>query len=118
MVGAHTYPDQPDDYHRVLGIGALFKGVYSIDWLMDLLAEKRPSQVLAQLEEGVKEGWLKKNGPGHFSYVDEKKREKWENYLPEEEKRNLHGLIADILMRELPDDGQKAHALAHHLIHC
>ncbi|MGD9031676.1 MAG: sigma 54-interacting transcriptional regulator [Desulfobacteraceae bacterium] len=117
MGGTHAYPDQADDYHRVLAIGALFKGVYSIDWLMDLLSEKRPSQVLAQLEEGVKEGWLRKKGPGHFSYVDEKKREKWENYLPEEEKRNLHGSIADILMRELPDDGQKAHALAHHLIH-
>ncbi|KPK29462.1 MAG: hypothetical protein AMK69_06470 [Nitrospira bacterium SG8_3] len=117
MVGSHIYQNESVDYHRLLAIGALFNGVFSIDWLLDLLAEKKPSQILAQLEEGVKEGSLIKKGPGHYSFADEKKQEKWRPYLSEGEQRELHQSIADILMQELPDTEQKAHAVAHHLMH-
>jgi transcriptional regulator with GAF, ATPase, and Fis domain len=117
MVGTHIYQNESVDYHRLLAIGALFKGVFSIDWLLDLFAERKPSQILAQLEEGVEEGWLIKKGPGHYSFADEKKQEKWRPYLSKGEERELHRSIATILMQELPDTEQKADAVAHHLMH-
>ena len=39
-----------EDYRRVMAVAGLFKETFSIDWLVDLLTEKKPSQILAQLE--------------------------------------------------------------------
>jgi len=112
-----SYSDQKDKYQQLLSISALFKAVFSIDWLMELLVERRPSRTLSLLEMASKEGWLKKEGPGSYCFADEKKQCHWESQLPEKEKRQLHLQIADILIRELPHNEQKAHAVAHHLIH-
>jgi transcriptional regulator with GAF, ATPase, and Fis domain len=105
------------DNQDLLSISALFRGIFSIDWLLDLAAESKPSQILSRLEEATKEGLLVKKDPGHYCFADEKRRMKWANQLPENKKRQLHVQIADILLRDLPDDGQKAYALAPHLIH-
>jgi len=105
------------DYERLLAIAGLFKGPFSIDWLVDLLTGKRLSQVLAQLDQGMKEAWLVKKGPGYYCFADDKKRLHWAGRLAGEEERLLHRHIAGILMVELEDDEKKAHAVAHHLIH-
>jgi len=114
---ANAYHSNSLDHEQTLTVASVFKGVFSIDWLMDLLDEKRPSQILAQLEEGVKEGWLIKKEPGFYSFRDERKQVKWKSHLSPKEERELHRHIADILMLELPDDETKAHILAHHLVH-
>jgi transcriptional regulator with GAF, ATPase, and Fis domain len=117
MVYADKQGEYIDDNRILLSISALFKGIFSIDWLLDLLAERKPSQILSQLEAASKEGLLVKKTPGHYSFANEKKRIKWTNHLSDDQKRRLHIQIADILMRDLADNGQKAHALAPHLIH-
>ena len=109
--------EQTPDHHRTLAVAALFRADFSIDWLLDLLTGKKPSQILVHLEEGIKEGWLVKKEPGCYCFVNEGKRKKWAHRLSEQEKRQLHSHMADILMGELPDDENKAHALSHHLIH-
>ena len=38
------------DYQKIMAIAGLFKGNFSIDWFIDLLTEKKPSQILEQLE--------------------------------------------------------------------
>ncbi|PKN69402.1 MAG: hypothetical protein CVU54_10255 [Deltaproteobacteria bacterium HGW-Deltaproteobacteria-12] len=106
-----------DDDQRLLAIAALFNGEISIDCLFDLLAEKKPSQIISQLEKSVAEGILVKKTPVSYAFKDLKKREKFSCVLPETEEKMLHGYIADILMRQLPDDENKAHAVAHHLVH-
>jgi transcriptional regulator with GAF, ATPase, and Fis domain len=106
-----------DDNRNILSISALFQKIFSIDWLLDLLAERKPSKILSQLEAATKEGLLVKKEPGYYCFADEKKRLEWINQLSENEKRQLHIQIADILMRDLPENGQKAYALAPHLIH-
>ncbi|MFH1350591.1 MAG: sigma 54-interacting transcriptional regulator [Pseudomonadota bacterium] len=113
----HKFLNDNNDYQEFMAICALFKGVFSIDWLMDLMAEKRPSKILAHLEKGVKEGCLIKKEPGFYSFVDCKRKEAGKTFPSQRDERQLHGYIADILMGELPDDEQKAHALAHHLLH-
>jgi formate hydrogenlyase transcriptional activator len=114
---ANAYLNDSLDHEQTLIVASLFKGVFSIDWLMDLLNEKKPSQLLAQLEGAVREGWLIKKDPGYYCFKDLKKQEQCRALLSEEAERQLHRRIADILMSELPDDERKAHALSHHLIH-
>jgi transcriptional regulator with GAF, ATPase, and Fis domain/tetratricopeptide (TPR) repeat protein len=106
-----------DDDQRLLAVAALFKGEFSIDWLVDLLSEKKPSQIISQLEKSVAEGILAKKTPGSYIFKDLKRQEKYVHLLPEPEARMLHRYMADILMRQLPDDEKKAHAVAHHLVH-
>jgi len=106
-----------DDYQRVLILCSLFEGDVSIDWLTELMIGKKPSAILAQLERGVKDAWLVQRKPGCYAFQDAKKRQKWRRSLAPDEEMQLHGKIADILMRELPDDDSKAKVLAHHLLH-
>jgi transcriptional regulator with GAF, ATPase, and Fis domain len=111
-----THPVQ-NDYHRLLATAALFQETFSIDWLMDLFADKKPSEILSLLADGVGEGVLCQEGPGQYRFSHPKKKDGWKQRLSEQEETIAHGFIADTLMRQLPDDDQKAHALAHHLIH-
>lgn len=106
-----------DDGQHLLAIAALFNGEFSIDCLVELLSEKKPSQIIFQLEKSVGEGILEKKTPGSYAFKDYKKQTKYLNLLPDQDKKILHGYIADILIRQLPDDEQKAYAVAHQLIH-
>lgn len=106
-----------DDGQRLLAIAALFNGEFSIDCLVELLSEKKPSQIISQLEKSVSDGTLVKKTPGSYAFKDFKKQNKYLHLLPEQDEKILHGYIADILIRQLPDDEQKAYAVAHHLIH-
>ncbi len=106
-----------DDDQRLLAIAALFNGEFSIDCLFELLSEKKPSQIISRLDKSVTEGILVKKTPGSYAFKDFKKQKKFIHLLPEQEEKILHGYIADILMRQLPDDEQKAYAVAHHLVH-
>lgn len=114
---APTSPIHTSDYHRTLAIVALFQTDFSIDWLLDLLTGKRPSEILMHLEEGCREGCLVKKEPGYYCFANEAKKQKWAHNLSKQEERQLHSRMADILMGELPDDEKKARALSHHLIH-
>ncbi|MDZ7697113.1 MAG: sigma 54-interacting transcriptional regulator [Deltaproteobacteria bacterium] len=111
------HPEEAGNQDQVLAVAALFKDAFSIDWLLELMVEKRPTQILSALEAGLKQEWLSKKGAGVYAFCDKKARKKWADSLPEDGKRLLHNHISDILMRELPDDENKAYTLAHHLMH-
>ena len=93
-----------NDSHRLLSACALFSGDFCIDWLVDLSIGKKPSQILLQLENGVKEGLLAKKTPGYYCFKDPGKREKWRSTLSDAEQVELHGRISDVMIRELGDD--------------
>lgn len=109
--------DRSNEYHRLMAVSSLFQGEVSIDWLAEVMIGNKTSLILSELDHGVKDGLLVQIRPGYYSFVDKKKQQKWKRRLSQEEERQLHGIISDILMRELPDDEEKANALAHHLIH-
>lgn len=113
----NSTPGQRSDYERLLSTSSLFTGDFCIDWLMDLLIGNKPSQILARLEEGVKDGWLIKQSPGYYCFKDAKKREKWRGLLSDSEQTALHGHISDILMREFANDDRAVRVAADHLIH-
>jgi len=113
----HSNGSSGYDEERILAIASLFWDDFCIDWLVDLLTELKPSQILAQLERGVTDGSLVRKEPGYYGFASDKKRKRLRSTLDPQEEKRLHGYIADILMRQLPDNQDKAHAVAHHLIH-
>ena len=66
-----------EDYRRLMSVVSLFRDGFSIDWLLDLMIGKKTSQILAQLDQGMKEGWLERSQPGHYNFVDPKNQEEW-----------------------------------------
>jgi formate hydrogenlyase transcriptional activator len=98
----------------LLPLAALFEGSFSIDWIVEL-AELKPSQVLLCLEEGINRGLLAGMEPGVYSFSDLQKRRNFRTNLPPEQQAQIHKKIASILLRDLPDDQNKALAVAVHL---
>ncbi len=60
----------------LLAVAALFEGYFSIDWLIDITAEK-PSRVFSAMEEGVQQGFLSKKGVEYFCVTNRKQKQKW-----------------------------------------
>lgn len=105
-----------DDYFSLIALAALFEGNVSIDWVVELTANKT-SNILLAFEKGIQQGWLISNKPGIYRFVDfEKRRELLDSFSPDEKAR-LHQQIADILLKDPMDDETKAQVLSHHLFH-
>ena len=104
-----------NEYQHLLAIAALFDGNFLIDWIVDLTGEK-VSQVLSALEEGTNRKLLIRERVGAYSFADTKVRMKWKDLLSPEETNQLHKQIADLLMKELPDDNMKAQRMSAHLL--
>lgn len=108
--------DLPDkDTAPIEPLAALFSGKFSIDWIAELTPRK-PSEILAAMEQGVDQHWLEKHGPGLFSFSDEKKRTFFLEYWSGEEKQHLHKKIAQLLVKMLPDGSERALLVESHLL--
>ncbi|MGD0276587.1 MAG: sigma 54-interacting transcriptional regulator, partial [Syntrophales bacterium] len=94
---------------------ALFAGSFSIDWIQELTGLKT-SHLLNTIENCVKDGWLIQKSPGTYILKNAKKKNPTQDITPSE-KTIIHQKIAEILMRDLPDDDHKAGHLAPHLLH-
>ena len=95
-------------------LAALFNDTFSIDWLVDLTGFKA-SIILEELQTGLSEGALDSPAPGKFRF---KKREIQKNLLDQltpDQRRMYQQLIFSMLVRELPDDDQKALILSEYL---
>ena len=106
---------RPDQYDFVLALAALFKGVFSIDWIQEL-SGLRATTVLSVLEEGCSQGVLKKTGVGLFNYVKDELRDSLQDVLPENEKQSLNIKIRRIIMKEPMDRKDTVRTLANHLL--
>lgn len=49
----HSNGNNGYDEQKTLVIASLFRDDFCIDWLVDLLTDLKPSQILSQLEQGV-----------------------------------------------------------------
>jgi transcriptional regulator with GAF, ATPase, and Fis domain len=106
----------PNQHHRGLALAALFEGNFSIDWLVEL-SERRVSEILFTLEGEIRRGLLARKEPGVFCFRDLDKRQKYHDLLTAKEKKKLHRHIAGLLIRDLPEDDNKAQSIAYHLSH-
>jgi len=106
----------PNEFERMLAMCALFADNFSIDWIEEL-DNNKASDILYALEEGIKQGLLSSKGHGIFCFKNLNRRKQWEKKLSQEEKNQLHRRIADLLIKEFPDDDKKALSLSYHLQH-
>lgn len=100
----------------LLCLAAMFENEFSLDWLEELTGMKA-SQILSVLEEGVQHGLLVRKKPAVYLFKNSMPRQEWLKRLGEEEQEKYHRSIADILIRELPDDDSKSLEIAGHLLH-
>ena len=104
-----------NEYPWLLSLTSLFQGDFSIHWIEEL-TEKKASWILIALQEEIKDGYLIRKEPGIFCFANSSEQQKLQNLLPPHQKEQLHRKIANILMRELPEDNSKAQAVAHHIL--
>jgi transcriptional regulator with GAF, ATPase, and Fis domain len=105
-----------DQNGNLLALVALFEGDFSIDWIVQITKEKI-SWILCVLEEGTKQGILTKKGPGTFCFRDLEKQQELKESLASDEKQRIYRQIADLFIRELPDDEDKAVLISKYLYH-
>jgi formate hydrogenlyase transcriptional activator len=99
----------------VLRLAALFDGPFSLDWLEELTGMKA-SLILSTLEDQVRQQVLFQVRPAVYQFRDELSRLERLQDLSDAERETYHRSIAEVLMRELPDDDAKAIAISHHLL--
>ena len=112
----HPSDSSLKDFPLLICVTALFEREFTIDWLEELL-EMKASQILLILEEGIQQGWLTRKKPGIYLFENIKKRQEVLDRFPTGEIDRFHGRLADLLMRDLPDDDLKALDIAQHLLH-
>lgn len=108
----YSIPDsqkQPPDLNC---LAALFERSFSIDWLQELTGLKA-SQILFDLEEGVRERWLKQVSPGVYFFSDIERKQAFAGKLSDKEKSFLNGKIAELLLDGLPGDEKILSAVPH-----
>jgi formate hydrogenlyase transcriptional activator len=116
MNRASTSPNiTSHENYPIINLASLFEGDFSIDSILEL-TESRVSQILSELEEGVRKGLLVKEGPGIFSFRDLKEKQRLQDDLSPEDKEQFHRQIAYFVMKGLPDES-KVQALVPHLFH-
>jgi len=103
-----------ENYSRIISLASLFRGVFSIDWLVELSGEA-PSHILINLEQAVREGLLKSNGPAMYDFSDPGHKKRLSESFSREEKRAWHRQIADLFSRILPEGDHKSRLVAYHL---
>jgi formate hydrogenlyase transcriptional activator len=106
----------PQEKNLLLCLAAIFEGEFSIDWLEELTGMKA-SLILSVLEEGVQEQRLTRKKPAIYAFRSTQKRQEWISALADNEKERYRRNIANILIRELPDDDSKALEIADHLLY-
>ena len=106
----------PGEGNYLLCLAAMFEVEFSIDWLEELTGMKA-SWVLSALEEAVQNRVLVRKKPAIYAFSDPQKRQELLDVLNEQEKDRYRRSIADILIRELPEDDSKALQIAHHFLH-
>ncbi len=111
---AVTNVDEPDNSDRIIALAALFEGDFSIDWLVELTRSK-VSKVITVLEEAVKKKKMIHRGAG--IYYCSSKADLQQHYFDDDEQRQLHDQIATVLIRDLPEKGDKDLAISRHLLY-
>lgn len=103
------------DGNKILSLIALFEKSFSIDWIVDL-TQARPSNILSQLDEWVRQGLLTKEGSGEFFFKNQNVKKALKDEMPLEEKVRFNRDIAQLYMKELPDGERKNQMVTYHLL--
>ncbi len=109
------YGSQQDHAHLMF-LASFFECDISIDWLVELTGYKA-SYVLASLEKEVYRKRLVRRDHGIYAFQDNEKFRKLRDDIPSQKKGDLHYKIANLLLRDLPDNDNKDCIVSCHLLH-
>ena len=98
-----------------LAVASLFAGDFSIDWVLEL-TQKKASEVIRELDEGVRQSLLIKKKPGLYAFADPERALPHLQSLPEQDREILHRGAIKIFMLEIQDNDRRLQALSHHLL--
>ncbi|MBU3914558.1 hypothetical protein KKA14_03405, partial [bacterium] len=104
------------DAKHLMALTALFDSDFSIDWIVELTKAK-VSRVITTLEDAVRQEKLIQRGAGVYYFPSLTERQKLIDELDSEQKKEFHNQIADLLLRDLPEDENKAIITSCHLLH-
>jgi formate hydrogenlyase transcriptional activator len=110
----HPSRTLPQDTNRIMSVAAIFEDEFSIDWIEELTGLKA-SAILSAVEYGFEQGSLLRKGPGTYTFAHDQERTGVLVGLPQDDKERYYQIMADILIRELPDDDDKALRVAKYL---
>ena len=99
----------------VFCVASLFQDAFSVDWLIELTGF-RASKVLASLDKGVREGYLRQLTPATYTFADKTFQRHWQELLHPQTATTYRMEIVNLLVRELPDDEKKAELLVPYLL--
>jgi len=118
-----TEKDQPilkqdsfDNFHKIMSVAALFKGIFSIDWIIEL-TELSASKILSAFEKAINEKILIRTRAGEFCFKDQQQKVPFQNTFDSKEKNLKNQKIADIILRTPVNDDEKIYSIANHLLH-
>ncbi len=103
-----------DEFSRVLQTASYFDRDFSIDWLIRL-TDKRAVVLLEILETAAAQEILTKKEVGWFSFSSPEIQLSWQKQVPPGQQTLLHREIGRLLLRELPDNAEKASRIFSHL---
>lgn len=101
--------------NKILNLIALFEESFSIDWIVEL-TQAKPSEILSQLNEATRQGFLAAEESGYFSFKNREIQQLLKDRMSLEEKEWLNRDIAQVYMRELPDEQRRNQRVACHLL--
>ncbi|MBT4262944.1 MAG: sigma 54-interacting transcriptional regulator [Deltaproteobacteria bacterium] len=106
----------PDSSEQIIALAALFEGKFSIDWLVEL-TQSKVSKVIGVLEEAVKKKEMIHRGAGIYYFDCKSGLADLRPFFNDDARRKMHDRIATILIRDLPEKGEKALLISRHLLH-
>jgi formate hydrogenlyase transcriptional activator len=111
----HASPSLPPENGPVLPIAALFEKDFSIDWIVELSGAKA-SQALQALEQGCRRGWCERKEPGVFQFPESRRKQDFLESIPAGTRNHFRRRIVDLILRDLPDEAEKALAVEPYLL--
>ncbi|HAR94473.1 MAG TPA: hypothetical protein DCR97_00690 [Deltaproteobacteria bacterium] len=101
---------------HILQVASLFEGEFTLDWLVEL-TELKAHRILAELQQELKKKILASPSPGIYFFPSSADRERFQKHLSITETNVLHGRIANLLIRDLPEEDGKLLSVSRHLLH-
>ncbi|MCF8024750.1 MAG: sigma 54-interacting transcriptional regulator [Desulfobacteraceae bacterium] len=105
---------QYDTY--ALSVASLFECPFSIDWLAELTG-KKITALISDLENAAKEGILRVEKPGIYSFQQSQVRKELQTSLDEQKKERLNKKISELIVRDSLGDAEiSPERIASHLL--
>lgn len=106
---------ESQDDVQLLALASLFRETFSVDWLAELTGY-RITRILGDLEEAVQQKTVSRRGPGLYRFADRNVRDGLQKNISNAKKQVFHQQIANLLLRDLPDNETATHTVSFHLL--